>query len=427
MPSEDIVISVSNLTKTYRLFEHPGDRVKQFLSLGVKQYHREFTALKGLSFDIRRGETVGIIGRNGSGKSTLLQTICGILKPTSGSVSVKGRISALLELGAGFNPEFTGRENIYFQGTLMGLTKAQMDQRFDDIVDFADIGEFLDQPVRVYSSGMFVRLAFAVAVNVAPDILVVDEALAVGDALFQMKCLRRIDDIRNRGGTILIVTHAVEQVAHHCDRALLLGKGTLLADGDTATTLSRYLDQSESEPIRAMSVGVDRETAVESNDSFLRHPAYNPDETRWGDRSATIEGIQIVQNCTENPESLLPGVAIEVRLRIHYHADIERPIYGLAIKTSEGAVVFTTNSRVLLGNSGFESRSAGDSVHARFRLNPCVDSGKYSLSVGVASEGSEGIVPHDRRFDSVFIQFAHAITSAGEIEMSPSFERFDAK
>ena len=161
----DVVISARNLSKAYRLFGHPGDRIRQFLSLGLRQYHREFAALKGVSFDIKRGETVGIIGRNGSGKSTLLQMICGILKPTAGSIEVSGRISALLELGAGFNPEFTGRENVYFQGALMGFTKAQMDARFDEIAAFADIGEFIDQPVRTYSSGMFVRLAFAAMIH----------------------------------------------------------------------------------------------------------------------------------------------------------------------------------------------------------------------------------------------------------------------
>ena len=222
MPSDNIAISVRNLSKSYRLFKHPGDRIKQFFSLGIRQYHREFSAMEDVSFDICKGETVGIIGRNGSGKSTLLQLICGILKPSSGSVLVNGRVSALLELGAGFNPEFTGRENVYFHGALMGFSKAQMDERFDEIAAFADIGEFIDQPVRTYSSGMFVRLAFSAAISVDPDILVIDEALAVGDAKFQGRCFDRISAIRNRGGTILVVTHALEQVAHFCDRAILI-------------------------------------------------------------------------------------------------------------------------------------------------------------------------------------------------------------
>lgn len=236
----DVAISVKSLTKTYRLFGHPGDRIKQFLSFGVKQYHREFTALKNVSFEIKKGETIGIIGRNGSGKSTLLQVICGILKPTDGVVQVNGRISALLELGAGFNPEFTGRENVYFQGALMGFTRAQIANRFDEIAAFADIGEFIDQPVRTYSSGMFLRLAFAVAVHVDPDILVVDEALAVGDASFQKRCYARIQRMQQSGLTVILVSHDHELVRTLTSRALLLGEGAMLFWGDTREATHLY-------------------------------------------------------------------------------------------------------------------------------------------------------------------------------------------
>lgn len=218
----DVVISVRNLNKTYRIFSRPHDRIKQFFSLGLKQYHREFTVLRDVSFDIKKGETVGIIGRNGSGKSTLLQLICGILKPTSGNVQVNGRISALLELGAGFNPEFTGRENAYFQGALLGVTKAQMNKRFDDIAAFADIGDFIDQPVRMYSSGMFVRLAFAVAVHMDPDILIIDEVLAVGDAVFQQKCFDLIYKLQSQGVSIIVVSHDPYQIERLCHKAAIM-------------------------------------------------------------------------------------------------------------------------------------------------------------------------------------------------------------
>ena len=250
MPSDEIVISARNLTKAYRLFGHPGDRVKQFLSLGLRRYHREFAALKDISFDIRKGEAVGIIGRNGSGKSTLLQLVCGILKPTSGTIRADGRISALLELGAGFNPEFTGRENVYFQGAIMGLDKAVMDARFDAIAGFADIGEFIDQPVRTYSSGMFVRLAFAVAAHVDPDILVVDEALAVGDAIFQQKCFDRIHDVQSRGTTMLVVSHNPYQLERLCGRVAVMDRGRLspLAPAKEALALYQGLVHRELSP-----------------------------------------------------------------------------------------------------------------------------------------------------------------------------------
>ena len=227
----DIAISVERLTKTYRIFGHQGDRVKQALTFGRLRLHREFTALRDVSFTIGKGETVGIIGRNGSGKSTLLQLICGILKPTSGVVHVKGRIAALLELGAGFNPEFTGRENVYFQGAVMGISKAEMDARFAEIAEFADIGEFIDQPVRTYSSGMFVRLAFSVAISVDPEILVIDEALAVGDSAFQAKCLIHLKTLqRSNNCVILFVSHDMVAVRNLCTRVLSLEAGRLVLD-----------------------------------------------------------------------------------------------------------------------------------------------------------------------------------------------------
>lgn len=258
MSSDDIAISVRNLGKTYRLFGHPGDRIKQFLSLGMKKYHNEFTALHDVSFDIKKGETVGIIGRNGSGKSTLLQLICGILKPTTGTVKVNGRISALLELGAGFNPEFTGRENVYFQGAVMGMSSDEMDARFEEITSFADIGPFIDQPVRTYSSGMFVRLAFAVAVSVDPDILIVDEALAVGDVVFQQKCFDCIRRLQADGVSIVVVSHNPYQVERLCHWAAVMNHGVLSALQPARQTLSLY-HQMAQEDLAAGSVEVFRE------------------------------------------------------------------------------------------------------------------------------------------------------------------------
>ena len=244
MPS-DVAISARGLTKAYRLFGHPGDRIKQFFSLGLRQYHREFTALKDISFEIKGGDTIGIIGRNGSGKSTLLQVICGILKPTTGSIEVSGRISALLELGAGFNPEFTGRENVFFQGALMGFTKAQMDARFDDIAAFAEIGEFIDQPVRTYSSGMFVRLAFAAMIHVDADILVIDEALAVGDATFQRKCIDKLGSYLNRHDKVLLfVSHNLQQIERVCNKVVWLDQGAVKLMGDSEKVCRTYQESS---------------------------------------------------------------------------------------------------------------------------------------------------------------------------------------
>lgn len=240
MAPNDIVISVKNVTKTYRLYDTHADRVKEAFHPFGKKFHRTFNALTDVSFDIRQGESVGIIGRNGSGKSTLLQVICGILKPTLGNVKVQGRISALLELGAGFNAEFTGRENVYLNASILGLTRDQIDTKFDKIASFADIGQFLDQPVKTYSSGMYLRLAFAVSINVEPDILIVDEALAVGDELFQRKCFSKIKELKEQGSTILFVSHSAGIILELCDQALLLDQGEIVLAGTPKPVISKY-------------------------------------------------------------------------------------------------------------------------------------------------------------------------------------------
>ncbi|MDD2920300.1 ABC transporter ATP-binding protein [Rhodoferax sp.] len=414
----DVVISVKNLTKTYRIFGHPGDRIKQALTFGQKQFHKEFTALKDVSFEIKKGETVGIIGRNGSGKSTLLQLVCGILKPTSGSVEVNGRISALLELGAGFNPEFTGRENVYFQGAVLGISKEEMVLRFDDIAAFADIGEFIDQPVRTYSSGMFVRLAFAVAIHVDPQILVVDEALAVGDAIFQAKCFQHIKSIQKAGGSILLVTHVLEQVGHFCDRVLILDGGNLLADGNASETLTLYTKKAlnpERHPLDSRAL----------DDPFSSHSFYNAKETRWGDRAAVITDACLIQNKLTDPEVFSSGLKIELTIKVIFRDAVDQPVYGLTIKTADGAQLFTMNSRQSPSASPFRSQKAGNLVKVCFRFQPFLDSGDYLISVGVAGDTESGLVPHDRRYDSIFLRIAHPMTSSGEIAMNPSVHILD--
>ncbi len=238
----DIAISVRNLSKKYRLYETTKHRFKEALHPFRKKYHREFWSLKNVSFDVKRGETVGIIGQNGSGKSTLLQIICGTMAPTQGDVKLNGRVSALLELGAGFNPEFTGRENVYLNGSIMGMSRETIDDRFEDIASFADIGYFIDQPVKTYSSGMYVRLAFACAINVDPDILVIDEALSVGDAKFQHKCFNKFIEFQEAGKAILFVSHSTDAIVKHCEYAVLLDKGNVVEIGNPKFVTNYYLD-----------------------------------------------------------------------------------------------------------------------------------------------------------------------------------------
>lgn len=238
--SSQVAIQVSSLSKCFQIYEKPSDRLLQMLTRGLKKYYREFWALKDVSFEVRKGETVGIVGRNGSGKSTLLQMICGTLNPSGGDIKVNGRIAALLELGSGFNPEFTGRENVYMNAAVLGLTKKEIDARYAEIEAFADIGQFIDQPVKTYSSGMSVRLAFAVAINSDPEVLVVDEALSVGDELFQRKCYSRIESIKAKGTTILFVSHSGNIVVELCDRAILMDAGELLLVGEPKDIIGKY-------------------------------------------------------------------------------------------------------------------------------------------------------------------------------------------
>jgi len=245
MPCDDVSIKVENMVKKFRLFGHPGDRIKQALTLGYVKYHETFTSLNSVSLEVSKGETVGIIGKNGSGKSTLLQIICGTLKPTSGKVNVNGKIAALLELGSGFNPEFTGRENVYFQGAVMGYSRTEIDERFSDIVEFADIGEFIDHPVRIYSSGMFVRLAFSAMIHTNADILVVDEALAVGDEAFQKKCYDKLSNyLENKNKILMLVSHNIRQIERICTKVVWLEKGHVKEIGEPSSVCGAYYSES---------------------------------------------------------------------------------------------------------------------------------------------------------------------------------------
>jgi lipopolysaccharide transport system ATP-binding protein len=339
MSSDDVAIRVSKLGKRYEIYDAPRDRLKQFILPRLqsfakreqKQYFREFWALQDVSFEVKKGETAGIIGRNGSGKSTLLQMICGTLSPTSGSVETRGRIAALLELGSGFNPEFTGRENVYMNAAVLGLSKQEMEARFDDIVAFADIGQFVDQPVKTYSSGMVVRLAFAVQSQIDPDILVVDEALSVGDAKFQAKCFERLRQLKENGTSILLVTHSSDQIVTHCSTAILLNSGRQLETGEPKHVVNRYMDLlfgkekkvsapgsgegSEGAELPDSSVAKPAAAAYllsDFEDHFFQRSGYNPHEYRWGDGDAAILDFYLAADDEAYPSAVSVGQRIRL-------------------------------------------------------------------------------------------------------------------
>jgi lipopolysaccharide transport system ATP-binding protein len=409
------IIRVEGLSKVYPLYDRPVDRLKEALHIGGRKYHRDFYALKDLSFEVRRGETLGIIGRNGSGKSTLLKILTGVLTPTTGRVEVNGRVSALLELGAGFNPEFTGLENTYLQGTLMGYSRPEMDARIPSIESFADIGEFLHQPVKHYSSGMFVRLAFACAVSVEPDILIVDEALAVGDAKFQLKCFERLRQLRTAGTSILLVTHSTEQIATHCSRALLLDQGTVVINGEPRRVANHYLDllfgkernpAFAAEPAAAQAMGrspSSPHSLSTREDVLASRNGYNPHEYRWGDGAATILDYYLEAEGEPYPPTIAAGQSVHLAVSVRFNAEVIRPIFGLTVKTKEGVSVYGANTETLECKWFQQQGQAATTVQLDTDFICRLAPGDYFLSLGIATHPGSEIIPHDRRYDSVHL------------------------
>ena len=420
--AEDIAIHVDKLSKTYQIFDTPSDRMKQFvlprlkslIGSPVRPYYKEFRALNDISFSVRRGETVGILGRNGSGKSTLLQIIAGTLTPTNGTVQTRGRIAALLELGSGFNPEFTGRENVFFNAAILGLTKEEITARFDAIVDFADIGDFIDQPVKTYSSGMTVRLAFAVQSQINPDILIVDEALSVGDAKFQAKCFDRLRQLKEDGTSILLVTHSSEQIVTHCTRALLIDKGIQLEYGEPKAVVNKYMDMlfgKEAPPettslapiVNTHTPDIDASNLSTDADVFATHIGCNEHEYRWGDAQARILDFKLWSENVVYPASLSTGQKIELAVSIKFMNEISNPVFGVTFKTKEGVTVYGTNTNTL--NSQLPSIcKAGQVIQIQSTFNCDLAPGDYFLSLGIASKHGEEITPHDRRYDVIHLQ-----------------------
>ncbi|MBO67836.1 MAG: sugar ABC transporter ATP-binding protein [Acidiferrobacteraceae bacterium] len=409
--SSDSLIEVSGLTKSFRIYPTPVSRVREYLSGGRKTYHTEVKALNAVSFKLSRGETLGLVGPNGSGKSTLLEILCGTTRPSGGQVRVNGRVSALLELGAGFNPEFTGRENIIVNAIIQGISLDAIEKRFDAIAEFADIGEFIDHPVKTYSSGMYVRLAFAAAVGMDPDILVIDEALAVGDIRFQRKCYRYFNQLQSKGTTIIFVTHAVELVRSHCDRAILLNQGNIESSGDPKAVIHDYLElmfsgtngATEQPSIRELT---GREIQSESiqipRDNCKSRRTYNNDEFRWGNGSAEIFDFLIKSGGVEDPLTFNTGDEVDLRMMVQFNEALSSLIYGLTIRTVDGVMVFGGNTRdaevLVKDRTQFETAD----ISFRFILN--LLPGEYFLSLGVAQD-SEVVdnLAIDRRYDLIHL------------------------
>ncbi|GAA4854045.1 ABC transporter ATP-binding protein [Luteimonas vadosa] len=421
----DIAIRIESVFKCYQVYGKPHDRLKQAVlphahrALGRPQrkYFDEFWALRGVSFEVVRGQTVGIIGRNGSGKSTLLQIVCGTLAPTAGNVDIDGRVAALLELGSGFNPEFTGRENVYLNGSVLGLTREQIDQRFEDIELFADIGDFMDQPVKTYSSGMVVRLAFAVIAHVDAEILVIDEALAVGDAAFTQKCMRFLRAFKKKG-TILFVSHDAASVLNLCDRAIWMHQGQIRMKGSAEEVSNAYLEFTAQEvygdslklhAIRESRGEVDLEPAPVP-------PSAGEDETHleffdniansdgWESGAARIERVEM-HDASGNPCGVLRGgEKVHLRIRARCEAALASPIIGFFVKDKLGQSLFGDNT---YGHGAPVAAEAGSTLEASFTFHlPMLPNGTYSMTVAIADGDPFNHVQHHWLHDALLINVA---------------------
>lgn len=433
----EYAIQVDGVSKIYKLYEKPIDRLKESLSLTHKNYHRDFFALSDISFQVGKGETVGIIGTNGSGKSTILKIITGVLTPTSGTVKVAGVISALLELGAGFNMDYTGIENVYMNGTMMGFSKKEMDEKLQDILEFADIGDFVYQPVKTYSSGMFVRLAFALAINVEPEILIVDEALSVGDVFFQSKCYQRMEEIRKKGTTILMVTHDMGSVIKYCDRVVLLNKGHFVAEGKPGKMVDLYkkilanqMDDLELElqEMNDFSGGMegnagekedadckDKNPENEDQRRMMDRITINPNRTEYGNGKAEIYDFGMLDERGNVTNLLLKGEYFIIKERIRFHDKIQAPIFTYTIKDKKGADLTGTNT--MFEGADVKPVGAGDEYEVTFRQKMTLQGGEYLLSMSCTGfEQGEHTVYH-RLYDVANITVISNKNTVGVYDM----------
>lgn len=401
MDEKKVAIQVKGLEKAYKLYDKPSDRLKEALGFGRKKRYKEHYALKGVDMTIYQGETVGIIGTNGSGKSTILKIITGVLNPTGGSVHVNGRISALLELGAGFNMEYNGIENIYLNGTMIGFSKKEIDAKMDDILNFADIGDYVYQPVKTYSSGMFVRLAFAVAINIEPEILIVDEALSVGDVFFQAKCYHKFEEFKEMGKTIVFVSHDLSSISKYCDRVVLLNQGVKLGEGSPKEMIDAYKQVLVGQYVPAaddQSLLSDKEiTAAAAAAAGTVKGEVNPELLEYGTKDAMITGYKITDDMGRETSALLKGKECTITMQVHFEYDIEAPIFAFTIKNIKGVEITGTNTMV---EKAFLSPvRAGSDMEITFTQKIDLQGGEYLLSFGVTGFEKEEFQVYHRLYD----------------------------
>lgn len=432
---DNIAIQVTNVEKIYKLYDKPSDRVREALGFRRKKRHTEHHALKGVDLTIRQGECVGIIGTNGSGKSTILKIITGVLNATRGSVTVNGRISALLELGAGFNMEYNGIENIYLNGTMIGFSEKEIDEKMDAILEFADIGEYVYQPVKTYSSGMFVRLAFAVAINIDPEILIVDEALSVGDVFFQAKCYHKFEEFKEMGKTIVFVSHDLSSISKYCDRVVLLNQGTKLGEGKPKEMIDIYkqvlvgqytvpdTDHAsllDDEDVRRAAAKGQDGMAADSGAASGSAVAENPELLEYGSKKAVITEYYITDDKGTRTAAILKGNSFTIHMKVRMMEDLQAPIFAFTIKNVRGTEITGTNT--MFEKAFLEPVKADEEREVTFTQEMNLQGGEYLLSLGVTGYEDDDFTVYHRLYDVLNLTVISDKDTVGYYDMNSVIE-----
>ena len=430
METQNTAICAKQITKMYKLYQKPQDRLKEALGLTKKKQYKENYALKGIDLTIRQGETVGIIGTNGSGKSTILKIITGVLNPTSGSLTVNGRISALLELGAGFNMEYNGIENIYLNGTMMGFSEKEISEKLQDILEFADIGDYVYQPCKTYSSGMFVRLAFAVAINIEPEILIVDEALSVGDVFFQAKCYHKFEEFKKMGKTILFVSHDLSSIAKYCDRVILLNKGTLLGEGNPKEMIDtykqvlvgQYTPVEEKDGFNQMDPigeGIEEDSSDKKSEAAKPETEFlgvNQKALEYGTKDGEIIEFYITDQKGVKTGAIIKGEECTLHMKVKFHKEVPAPIFAFTIKDKHGTDITGTNS--MIEKSFLQSVKEGEVKEITFTQTINLQGGEYLLSLGVTGYEGDNFQVYHRLYDILNLTVVSEKNTVGYFDMN---------
>jgi homopolymeric O-antigen transport system ATP-binding protein len=440
--NNSIVLSAQSVSKKYKLYSSPQIRLQEALHPFKKKYHKEFWALKDVSFNVPKGGTLGVVGRNGAGKSTLLQIICSVLQPTSGNMEVSGRVGPLMALGAGFNPKFTGRENVKIKGAFMGLSPEEIEARMPEIEAFAEIGEFFDQPMKIYSSGMHARLAFSTAIHVDPDLLVVDEILSVGDAKFRHKCFEKFHEFKEKGITVVLVSHSLDTILKLCDQAIFLENGSILESGKPKAVVDFYRDfmltgtqapkitssssntSSPNQENKIPEQGADPSeltkflNEIPEIDYCVYRSNYNENEYRMGNRRASIADYLVVSEGRIQPPFIYSGKIVEIYLKVNFHQAIENPMFGYAVKTVDGVMVCGSNTR--FRKITVSPASASEMIIYRFTLKLNLHPGDYFIDLGVAEQLTAKDEPLDVRNSLIHISIEQRNQFDGLVDLELS-------